>query len=153
MPNHHTCLFTSSCESSISPRPSAQCEGRVELLMCLAFYDVNVEVWTPRKKLCFCRAIYCRLRRESGLVIAIYFDTRLVGSRRTLFPPLERTDRTPVLWFIKLQYLYLPLRDIAIGTHHALLSHGRLFIPLVIRHETNAWLCLPFIYFITETAR
>lgn len=30
--------------SCISPRPSAQCGGRVGLLMCLAFYDVNAEL-------------------------------------------------------------------------------------------------------------
>lgn len=48
-------------------------------------------------------------------------------NRSVLFPPLERTDRTPVVWSISLQYLYPPERDIAVGTHHALLRHRRLF--------------------------
>jgi len=151
MPNHHTCFFTSLCESFISPRPSAQCEGRVELLMCLAFYDVNVEVWTPRKKLCFCRAVYCRLRRESDLVIAIYFDRRLIGSRRTAHNsfPASRANRPNPGPLIKLQYLYPPERDIAVGTHHAFLRHRRLF---TIGHTAWNERVTAFTYFISETA-
>ena len=58
------------------------------------------------------------LRQEVGWV---------AQNRSGLLPPLERTDRIPVVWIISLQYLYPPERDIAVSTHHALLRHRRLF--------------------------
>jgi len=76
------------------------------------------------------------LRQEDGWVAQNHWE---------LFPRLERTDRTPVVWIISLHYLYPPERDIRLDKHHALLKHRRLFT--LGQTTWNEWLCLPFTYF------